>query len=315
MPSPSAFSPRALYLFHRRNNRSTRSHQLLSCISSWAHNIFGLDSEENKIFLFSNQNSNTDLPIIKTQLETMNRFAPLRSLRRLAASSETSWSKQMSFASPESDFAAASLPSPSTATATTRAISAWSGQLTFASAESDFTQSNMMKDISSSRSLSTSSLGQLWSQTLSFASPESDFTTSWFQATESTRLPQTFAEALMEEKRAVVVTTAASPHRIVHVNAAWEGLCGYSRSEALDRTLSLIQGPDTNSQLASSTVQKVLSQQQVHDAYLINYGKDGRRFVNHLSMGLLSLEGENNFLVGVLEEVQAEDVPLRMVSY
>ncbi|GAX18282.1 hypothetical protein FisN_20Lh047 [Fistulifera solaris] len=248
----------------------------------------------------------------------MNRFAPFRSLRRLAASSEASWSKQMSFASPESDFVAASLSSPSTTTATTRALSAWSGQLTFASAESDFTQSNMMKEMSSSRSLSTSSsssLGQMWSQTLSFASPESDFTTSWFQTTESPRLPQTFAEALMEEKRAVVVTTAASPHKIVHVNAAWEGLCGYSRSEALDRTLSLIQGPDTNSQLASSTVQKVLSQQQTHDAYLINYAKDGRRFINHLSMGLLSLEGENNFMVGVLEEVQAEDVPLRMVSY
>jgi PAS domain S-box-containing protein len=246
----------------------------------------------------------------------MNRFASLRSLRRLAASSETSWSKQMSFASPESDFVAASLSSPSTTTASARALSVWSGQLTFASAESDFTQSNTMKDISSSRSLSTSSLGQLWSQTLSFASPESDFTTSWFQSTESSpRLPQTLAEALMEEKRAVVVTTAASPHKIVHVNAAWEGLCGYSRSEALDRTLSLIQGPDTNSQLASSTVQKVLSQQQVHDAYLVNYAKDGRRFINHLSMGLLSLEGENNFMVGVLEEVQAEDVPLRMVSY
>ena len=119
----------------------------------------------------------------------------------------------------------------------------------------------------------------------------------------------------MEEKRAVVVTTAASPHKIVHVNAAWEDLCGYSRSEALHRTLSLIQGPDTNEQLASSTVQKVLSHQQGQDAYLINYSKDGRRFTNHLSMGLLSLEGEKNFMVGVLEEVRSEDVPLRMLAY
>lgn len=250
--------------------------------------------------------------------QSMNRLAPLRSLRRLAASSETSWSKQLSFASPESDFASASLPTTTTkTTATTRTLSAWSGQLTFASAESDFTQSDMMKDFSSpQRSVSTASLSnQMWSQTLSFASPESDFTTSSYQATQTERLPQTFAEALMEEKRAVVVTTAASPHKIVHVNAAWEDLCGYSRSEALHRTLSLIQGPETNAQLASNTVQKVLSQQQGQDAYLINYSKDGRRFTNHISMGLLSLEGENNLMVGVLKEVRSEDVPLRMVAY
>lgn len=240
----------------------------------------------------------------------MNRFIPLRSLRRLAASSETSWSKQLSFASPESDFAAATLPIPST---TTRGLSAWSGQLTFASAESDFTQSDTMKVLSSSRSYSTA--GPEWSHTLSFASPESDFQASSFQSsTETTRLPQTFAEALMEEKKAVVVTTAASPHKIVHVNAAWEDLCGYRRSEALDRTLSLIQGPDTNAQLASNTVQRVLARQQGQDAYLINYAKDGRRFTNHLSMGPLSLDGEMNFLVGVLEEVRPEDVPLRMVA-
>ena len=111
-----------------------------------------------------------------------------------------------------------------------------------------------------------------WSHTLCFASPESDFTTSHVVNAEPqvhphhhppSRLPTTLAEALHETDRAVVVTTVDAPHRIIHVNQAWEDLCGYTKEQVLHRTLHLIQGPETNPQLISHAVAEIV---QAHRA-------------------------------------------------
>ena len=135
-------------------------------------------------------------------------------------------------------------------------------------------------------------------------------------------VPRTFRDALLDQEHAIVVTTAEAPHRIVHVNAAWERLCGFTKHEALHQTLSILQGPDTNVDLADSTVRAIVDQQHQHngtsmdkDMYLINYRKNGSPFKNHVTMAPCPLELNNGhsveLLVAVLEEVQT--VPLRMV--
>jgi PAS domain S-box-containing protein len=181
---------------------------------------------------------------------------------------------------------------------------------------------------------------------LSFSAPESDFAAhdllaSYTQVAAGSSkasevsLPRSFREALLMDDAghrghrrdsvvsaaaapAIVVTTAEAPHRIVHVNRAWEDLCGYSRQEVLDGTLSVLQGPKTNAELADGAVSHLLATRRPVDMYQVNYKKSGEEFVNHVTMGPLPLSEESpdvEFLVAVLRQVLPGQVPLRMAAY
>jgi len=164
----------------------------------------------------------------------------------------------------------------------------------------------------SRRSLAALATNDVWSATGEPLFPATAYTT--------TPPPATFRDALLldQSEHAIVVTTAAAPHRIVHVNAAWERLCGYTKQEALHQTLAdLIQGRDTNVDLADRTVAAVASHAAtVKDMFVINYKKNGSPFKNHVTLAPCRLDLNDNdshvdLLVGVLEEV--DTVPLRMV--
>jgi PAS domain S-box-containing protein len=126
------------------------------------------------------------------------------------------------------------------------------------------------------------------------------------------------ASAAGAEAPAIVVTTAEAPHRIVHVNRAWEDLCGYGREDVLDGTLSVLQGPKSNHALADGAVRELLATHRPVDMYQVNYKKSGEEFVNHVTMGPLPLSEESpdvEFLVAVLRQVSPGQVPLRMAAY
>ena len=167
-----------------------------------------------------------------------------------------------------------------------------------------------------------------WSETLSYSSPESDFSTALENAVyaHDRPLPVTWAGALHEEQQAVVITTARPPHKVVHVNAAWETLCGYSKSEALYRPIGPLLQQDAHKSHTHVAARHLMQQLQAdhytaaHDAYLENFTKTGRSFLNHVRVGPLYLEAtsaavheEPDFLVAVLEEVPRDQVPLRLV--
>jgi PAS domain-containing protein len=156
-----------------------------------------------------------------------------------------------------------------------------------------------------------------WSHSLSFSSPESDWCANTAPSHHQKRcgVPETFREVLHDERdQAIVVTTLQSPHMIIHVNAAWENLCGYTKAEAVHGSLSLIQGPDWNREQAEQMeqmIQRVVDTLQPQDTVLINYSKSGRPFTNHLTVGPLHLKSKHSqeqlqFLVGILEEVPGE---------
>lgn len=209
------------------------------------------------------------------------------------------------------------------------AAAPWSESLSYASPESDFTGARNLTTTVRVRLAEPEQQRQNWSETLSFASPESDFSAALANAQRvaDMALPLTWKDALhIDHQVAMVITTAQAPHKVVHVNAAWETLCGYTKSEALLHPIGpLLQNDQHKSQTnlaARHLVQQLREDHYTveHDAYLENFTKTGRPFLNHLRVGPLYLEDHEaaahekpDFLVAFLEEVERQDVPLRLV--
>jgi PAS domain S-box-containing protein len=202
----------------------------------------------------------------------------------------------------------------STALQKTASGPASSRSISFGSPEADFLCASFS---TSSESKAADMENSKWSHTLSFSSPESDWcaNTAPIQQQKRFGLPESFREVLQHETdQAIVVTTLQPPHVIIHVNAAWENLCGYTKAEAVHGSLSLIQGPDWNRERAEEMeqmLQRVVETLQPQETILVNYSKSGRPFTNHLTVGPLHLESKHSqeqlqFLVGILEEVPGE---------
>lgn len=125
----------------------------------------------------------------------------------------------------------------------------------------------------------------------------------WQDAKDS--LPLTM-EAALEDERPIVITSAKSPFQVVDVNPAWEHMCGYQRKEAVGANLQdLLQGPETETDVATDLVRQ-LRRQAFAQASLTNYTKEGRKFRNRVSVGVLTAakdDGEERFFVGVLDDL------------
>jgi len=116
-------------------------------------------------------------------------------------------------------------------------------------------------------------------------------------------LPTSMPQVLAEHEQAIVITENRPPFQIVHVNDAWEGLCGWSMEECRGKTLSLLQGHETDLSAVTSLMNPLLRGEE-GGVVLTNYTKEGRRFRNHLRVGPLELEG---LFVGVLQEIHDEN--------
>lgn len=120
-------------------------------------------------------------------------------------------------------------------------------------------------------------------------------------------LPHTVAEA-MEDDRPIVITSAKAPFQVYDVNAAWEGLCGYTREEARNQTIAkLLQGPSTDNRTAREMIE-YLQRTGYSEAVLTNYKKNGDSFTNHIQVGVVQDESTDDgspelFFVGILEEI------------
>jgi PAS domain S-box-containing protein len=117
-------------------------------------------------------------------------------------------------------------------------------------------------------------------------------------------LPRTLSDALRPTSRAVVITEANKPFRILDVNKAWEGLCEYTHVESCGKSLgSLIQGPETDHMALTALMAKLL-QGETATTILTNYTKSGRKFQNRLTVGPLYDDetGKLSQFVGVLQE-------------
>jgi PAS domain S-box-containing protein len=258
-------------------------------------------------FLSSSFSSHT-LPLTSPELDICHSryyYSTLQTNSAASIGDGSMWSESLSFTTRGAH--STTLQKTASGPASSRSIS-------FGSPEADFLSASF-STFSESKAAATKN--SEWSHTLSFSSPESDWCANTAPIHQQTRfgLPETLREVLQHETdQAIVVTTLQSPHVIIHVNAAWENLCGYNKAEAVHGSLSLIQGPDWNREQAEQMeqmIQRVVETLQPQETVLVNYSKSGRPFTNHLTVGPLHLESKHSqeqlqFLVGILEEVPGE---------
>jgi len=125
---------------------------------------------------------------------------------------------------------------------------------------------------------------------------------------DTMELPKTLTDAMRQKSRAIVVTETSKPFRVVEVNETWEGLCGYTYSEARGQSLGkLLKGPNTNQVAATGLIVRLLNGEE-GGAVLTNYTKEGREFRNRIRVGpLYDASGEHiTHFVGVLEELKEQ---------
>jgi PAS domain-containing protein len=125
-------------------------------------------------------------------------------------------------------------------------------------------------------------------------------------------LPNRWDDAVMcQNSRAIVITEPTRPFRIVHVNAAWEQLCGYTRKEAYGQSLGyLLHGHDTDRPHITSMLHPLLQLQlPIMDdtmtgnssvvvesgTVVTNYTKTGRRFRNRVRIGPLFRNDDDDY--------------------
>ena len=117
-------------------------------------------------------------------------------------------------------------------------------------------------------------------------------------------LPQSLLTATFDA-RAVVITEPDHPFRIVAMNDAWTGLCGYTPKEAEGKSLKdLIQGPATDTGALRAMVEELMTGYEA-SAMTVNYTKAGRPFQNMLRVGRMT---DDKYLVGVLREMTPAEI-------
>eukprot|EP00618_Florenciella_parvula_P012903 CAMPEP_0119480564 /NCGR_PEP_ID=MMETSP1344-20130328/9309_1 /TAXON_ID=236787 /ORGANISM="Florenciella parvula, Strain CCMP2471" /LENGTH=471 /DNA_ID=CAMNT_0007514885 /DNA_START=131 /DNA_END=1546 /DNA_ORIENTATION=+ len=116
--------------------------------------------------------------------------------------------------------------------------------------------------------------------------------------------PNTLEQALSHSKEARVVTEAARPFRITHVNSAWTDLCGFTQEEACGQTLRCLQGEDTDGNTVAQLVEDC-NDGKATSMEVTNYDKEGKKFRNFLQVYPLTSEesssGEISHMLGVLK--------------
>jgi len=128
-----------------------------------------------------------------------------------------------------------------------------------------------------------------------------------FATSDDMPLPRSLDEAMGNKMShcAMIVTETRPPFRIVAVNEAWEGLCGYTKEEAEGSTIAqLLQGPETDHCAATSLISQLLRGEDAATV-LTNYTKSGRKFQNRVRLGPIKDDNDKvSHYVGILREIK-----------
>ncbi len=125
-------------------------------------------------------------------------------------------------------------------------------------------------------------------------------------AADPARLAAVLAAAVAEAPTGVVVSDPNLPDcPIVFANAAFHRITGYAPSEVIGRNCRFLQGPDSDP-AAVATLRNAIAAARPVDVTLVNYRKNGIRFVNELHISpVLGAEGRPIAFLGIQHDVTA----------
>jgi PAS domain S-box-containing protein len=129
-------------------------------------------------------------------------------------------------------------------------------------------------------------------------------------------IPELLAAAMAATPTGVVVSDPNQPDcPIVFANPAFHRITGYAPEEVIGRNCRFLQGPATDP-AAVAAIQQAIRDAKPISVQLVNYRKDGRRFVNELHISpVFGADGKLLSFLGiqhdVTERVRAEDAARR----
>jgi hypothetical protein len=133
---------------------------------------------------------------------------------------------------------------------------------------------------------------------------------------EAARFAEALAGAVAAAPTGIVISDPNLPDcPIVFANPAFYRITGYPPGEVLGRNCRFLQGPGTDRD-AVLAIRHALNEARPIDIRLVNYRRDGKRFVNELHMSpVRNAAGELRYFLGiqhdVTERVKAEEAMRR----
>jgi PAS domain S-box-containing protein len=115
--------------------------------------------------------------------------------------------------------------------------------------------------------------------------------------------------------QSITIADAKKPGMpLIYANKGFENFSGYTREEAIGRNCKFLQGEHTE-QAAIQVIRDTVSRRSSCIVDLINFKKNGDRFVNRLSLRpILGAEGELHFYIGIQSDITASaDIEERIV--
>ncbi|MGG5812009.1 ATP-binding protein [Falsiroseomonas sp. CW058] len=124
--------------------------------------------------------------------------------------------------------------------------------------------------------------------------------------TEAGRFSAVLAAAVAAAPTGVVVSDPNLPDcPIVFANAAFHRITGYAPEEVVGRNCRFLQGRDTDPK-AVRAIRDAVARREPVDVELVNYRKDGRRFVNELHISpVFAPDGALMAFLGIQHDVTA----------
>jgi PAS domain S-box-containing protein len=104
-----------------------------------------------------------------------------------------------------------------------------------------------------------------------------------------------------------VITEARPPFQILHVNQAWQDLCGFTSSEVLGQSMTIVQGERTDKSTLKH-LRRELAKGQHCSVMVCNYKRSGEPFINFLQVSpVINASGCITHFVGQLEDVSSKE--------
>jgi PAS domain S-box-containing protein len=123
-----------------------------------------------------------------------------------------------------------------------------------------------------------------------------------------------FEVATQPCSEARVLTEARAPFRILCVNDAWQAMCGFTSSEVVGQTMTVIQGKRTDRTALAFLGSRLVNGQHC-SVILCNYKRSGEPFINFLQVSpVVDAAGYVTHFIGQLEDLSSQQAASRSIA-